>query len=278
MRCADVLQQLRAAGSALLASVLLAGALVACGSVSSGPGGGGASSAAAGGAAGSGGEGAAAGAAAGGAGGSGGGSACTPPDEGCAGSDKCTIVDEALGVPGGLGCAVAGPRGPFEPCDADAVCAAGLWCDYTTAVCKPLCNVGELGCEARDDCVFGRDSAGLPIPGLGVCLAQCNPIAAAVNPCADHPDTTCFYRVDEGAFDCGLSGDKPWPNVCNSHQECAYGLGCLGGTCRDWCPTLGAECMGTKGDGTFYCENFAPCGTCSPSGFTFEDAPLGGCL
>ncbi|MBK6513529.1 MAG: hypothetical protein IPG04_05215 [Polyangiaceae bacterium] len=85
----------------------------------------------------------------------------------------------------------------------DIACAR-VCCDYTTAVCKPLCGLEGLECAAAEDCVVGRDSAGSPIPGLFVCLAACNPISASVNPCADDPDATCCYRADEAGSTAGL--------------------------------------------------------------------------
>jgi len=201
---------------------------------------------------------------------------CLPPAQGCGTDEKCTLVDEAAGVPAGLGCVEAGPRSAFAPCDADAVCGAGLWCDYTTAVCKPLCNVAGLSCGA-EACAVGRDSAGLPLAGLGVCLANCQPLASNDKPCSDDAAVTCFYRADELAFDCGQGAELPWPSSCTSHLDCGYGLGCIQNQCRDWCPTIGSECFGTKGDGSWYCENFMPCGTCTASGLTYEGAPLGVC-
>ena len=236
---------------------------------------------------GSGGSGAAGGAAptnggggAGAAGGAGGQAAiCTLGGAGCDEGQKCSIVDEVLGAPAGVGCVEAGPSQAFQSCDADIACASGLYCDYTTAVCKPLCALEGLECAAAEDCVVGRDSAGSPIPGLFVCLAACNPISASVNPCADDPDTTCYYRADEAEFDCGLSELGAWMSPCSTGRDCRFGLGCFDGYCQDWCGAVGSAngCFGTKADGTWFCDQFEPCGPCEPTSFEASGTPLGAC-
>lgn len=215
-----------------------------------------------------------------GGGGSGGApAACTLGGAGCVEGEKCSIVDEGLGAPAGVGCVEAGPGQAFEACDADIACGAGLYCDYTTAVCKPLCGQPGLECGSADDCVVGRDSSGSPIPGLFVCLAACNPVSASVNPCADDPSTTCFYRADEAAFDCGLSEQGGWMSPCDSGRDCRFGLGCFDGYCQDWCSDVGSAngCYGTKADGTWFCDQFEPCGPCEATRFEAGGAPLGSC-
>src|SRR5688572_31180310 len=44
----------------------------------------------------------------------------------CGEGQKCSIVDEAAGVPDGVGCMEAGPRPVWSRCLADAECADGL--------------------------------------------------------------------------------------------------------------------------------------------------------
>ncbi|NUP10221.1 MAG: hypothetical protein HOW73_29580 [Polyangiaceae bacterium] len=203
--------------------------------------------------------------------------ACTLSGEGCDDGEKCSIVDEMAGIPNGLGCVDAGSGIAFSACDADTACGPGLWCDYTTSVCKPLCGVDGFACEGANACVVGRNSAGTPITGLNLCVASCDPRSANVNPCADDPATTCFFRTDVDSFDCGLSGNGTWISSCDSSRDCRYGLGCFDGHCQDWCGPVDSLCYGTKADGTWFCDQFKPCGTCQPTRFEHDGAQLGAC-
>jgi len=208
--------------------------------------------------------------------------ACQLPAEGCDASQKCSIVDTALGIPAGLGCVDAGDGVAFSACDADEACAAGLFCDYSTAVCKPFCDLAGFSCVGDAACVTGRDSAGLPIQGLNLCVANCDPQAVAVNPCGDDDGATCYFREDVQELDCGANDNLDWGSGCTSSRQCQPGLGCFANTtgtsqatmCLDWCGGVGAPnaCYGSSGDGDFFCIGFEPCGPCAATGY---DGPTG---
>ena len=218
-----------------------------------------------------------------GGGGSGGGGgsapACSLPNQGCGDGEKCSLVDEAAGIPNGLGCVAAGPEPAFHSCDADEACGPDLYCDYITRACKPFCGLPGLSCAAEENCRQGRNSAGFDIPGLFLCVADCSPFAAMENPCAGDPDATCYYRQDEAVFDCGTSGGGGWVSDCASGQDCSLGFACVGGMCLDWCSPVGGPnaCFGSRPDGDFYCNNFTPCGPCEATGLEVGGEPIGSC-
>lgn len=204
---------------------------------------------------------------------------CTFGGAGCEEDEQCTVVDLALGVDGGLGCVRFGPQTPYSRCSAQVDCGVGLFCDRSTAVCKPTCDAGGAPCESGGACVEALSSTGEVIPGLQVCVADCNPAPAPMSPCGDGDETTCYYREDLEMLDCAASAGGTWPQGCEAHTDCAFSFACVDGTCIDTCFSEGVTCDGfTKSIPDFFCMNFSPCGTCEALPSAFGEADVLVCV
>ncbi|MDB4938863.1 MAG: hypothetical protein JWP87_5835 [Labilithrix sp.] len=66
-----------------------------------------------------------------------------------------------------------------------------------------------------------------------------------------------------GAVSCVVSGGGPIGSSCTTTSQCANGLTCGYNTCRPYCPTTGAACVGTGGQCTPYYDPTA--GTAVPN-------------
>jgi hypothetical protein len=237
-------------GAALAAFIVLAGSCsalnayddVSAGTTTGGQGTGGATGGTAGagnvggggaGAGATGGGGSTAGGGGAGAQGGAGGGPCDPRDVDACPGQKCTVVDEATGT---TGCATAGPVGAWSVCVTDADCAATTWCDHPTHVCKPVCQ-GAGDChDPGTQCLPAQAESPGTIPGLLLCVANCNPMSPV---CGLH--TNCIYLTDPPLFDCAASLDHADGDNCTEDQDCAAGMTCAGGTCRLWCDTPGDQ-------------------------------------
>jgi hypothetical protein len=178
--------------------------------------------------------------------GSAGSSACSifSPND-CGAGKKCSIADESTGL---TACVKAGNRTAWTKCGGDGDCAAALFCDHLTGVCKPVCMAAGDCPEpsGKAQCVDALTDGLKKIPGLKICTAHCHPETAA--PCDDaFGPVTCYYDIPYVEFDCAQT-----PNLGNGASckgiplaACADGLGCVNDTCRKWCspPTpLSSDC------------------------------------
>ena len=198
---------------------------------------------------------------------------------GCASDEQCTVVDLVLGTDGGLGCVRFGPQTAYSRCSAQVDCDVGLFCDRSTAVCKPICDAAGPPCESGGACVDAVSSTGDMIPGLQVCIADCNPAPAPISPCGDGVETTCYYREDLEMLDCAASAGAAWPSSCDNHTDCAFSFACIDGTCTDTCFSEGVTCDGfTKSGANFFCMNFSPCGLCEAVPSVFGEADVLVCV
>lgn len=205
--------------------------------------------------------------------------ACEFLGDGCADDEQCTVVDLELGVDGGLDCVRFGPQAPYSRCSAQVDCGVGLFCDRSTAVCKPVCDPSGAPCESGGACVEALSATGSVVPGLHVCVADCNPAPAPISPCGDGDETTCYYRDDLEMLDCAASAGGTWPESCDAHTDCAFSFVCLDGTCTDTCFSEGVTCDNfTKSGPNFFCMNFAPCGTCEAVPSVFGEADVLACV
>jgi hypothetical protein len=204
---------------------------------------------------------------------------CELSGPGCEADEQCTVVDLELGTEGGLGCVRVGPQSSYSRCSAQVDCDVGLFCDRSTAVCKPLCDPAGPACESGGACVEAVSPTGDVVPGLHVCVADCSPAPALASPCGDGDETTCYYRDDLGMLDCAASAGGTWPEACQAHTDCAFSFACVGGTCIDTCFSEGVTCDNfTKSGPDFFCMNFAPCGTCESVPSVFGDAEVLVCV
>jgi hypothetical protein len=165
---------------------------------------------------------------------------CSPYDDPptCDGGMHCVVIDESLGLNGGTACIAPGTTPEFALCDDDADCVAGSLCDRVLDVCKPVCQLDSDCLEENAVCAQAVTSAGLPIPGLQLCLAACEPIAATVCNDATGP-VNCVFNPEEEGFDCAPAGDGTESTPCETHLDCEAGFGCLkesgNSACYRWC-------------------------------------------
>jgi hypothetical protein len=196
----------------------------------------------------------------GGQGGKGGAVPCDPRDVDACPGEKCTVVDELTGA---TDCAHAGPLGAWSVCTIDADCAAHLWCDHATGVCKPMCESVDDCPDANTQCLPAAAEAGGTIPGLSLCVANCNPMSPACGALA-----TCVYLDSPPLFDCFASLEHQDGDGCTTSSDCAAGLLCRGGTCRLWC--------NTPGDAGAWCKTFVWCCSIDPAP-SYGGSELGYC-
>lgn len=149
---------------------------------------------------------------------------------------KCSVPDGKQ-TTGASECVIASttPKKTWEACDDDSDCAAGVWCDHTLHVCKPICATTDQ-CPTGAHCMpVPVDGTAKTIPGLKVCTAHCDPPSAS--PCG--AGTTCYYDDTTSEFDCLRSGNTVAGGSCNFGNECGKGLVCIGSggtlTCERWC-------------------------------------------
>jgi hypothetical protein len=148
-------------------------------------------------------------------------------------------------------------------CVSDADCAAGLWCDHGAHVCKRVCDdVGDCADNATQ-CLPAQAGGGGSIPGLSVCVANCNPMSAG---CAIH--ATCVYLGNPPLFDCVASLDYADGDGCTLDSDCGTGLTCRSGKCRLWC--------NTPGQVDAWCKTFVWCCSIDPAP-SFGGTALGYC-
>jgi hypothetical protein len=91
--------------------------------------------------------------------------------------------------------------------------------------------------DCNDDttqCLPAAGAWGEPIPGLGLCVANCNPMEPS---CGVHAN--CVYLSVPPLFDCAASLDHGDGDSCSVDTDCAAGLLCRSNTCRPWCDTPG---------------------------------------
>lgn len=161
----------------------------------------------------------------------------------CGPGERCTVVDKYMGT---FGCVPlsATPKAPYQRCTNDSECTAGTICDYRTSVCDPFCD-GIATCPSQR-CVaasFNKgDNTELPIPGVTVCVAHCDPLKA--NACG--AGATCAYDPSFFDFDCFFHTGKQPGQACQYINDCPPQYVCAS-TCSRWCHpagSTGVECGG----------------------------------
>lgn len=155
----------------------------------------------------------------------------------CPGNEKCTVIDPATGE---VGCALKGPKAIWTTCSDDSDCGDGHWCDLQLNVCKPFCR------NAADCAAFGGECLRAPQSGEPVvdipnnvktCISMCSPLTAL--PCPLTMSVTCAF-IGNNQFDCAQSGNQAITSGCGTQADCAPTLGCIGGSCEQWCSPIGS--------------------------------------
>lgn len=160
--------------------------------------------------------------------------ACTTfPQCGCTGSTNCDVP----AVDGVTSCVPAGAKTQNQRCTGLGQCALGFSCVYD--VCMPFCSSSsDCSGPGAPTCrnaqyVDSVTKATKDIPGLRVCMQQCDPI----NPskvCG--ASTTCLFSSST-ATTCAAAATSTTAASCASDGfACAPGYVCVGaGDCRRWC-------------------------------------------
>jgi hypothetical protein len=177
-------------------------------------------------------------------------STCTPPSGmvcgtspqcGCMSGQNCDVTD----VSGKTACVMAGARGIHEKCSDFGQCQKGLTCVYD--VCMPFCAAGT-DCVSTSQCKpvqYVEAGATKDIPGMKVCMAQCDPL----NPsklCG--ASTTCLFSSPT-ATTCAAAGLSTTAGSCATDAfTCAPGYICVNtGDCKRWCRIgFTGDCPGGK--------------------------------
>jgi hypothetical protein len=170
---------------------------------------------------------------------------CSPLAFGaCGAGKKCSVIDPATGA---TGCMGAGPRPAWASCLGDQNCVEGTYCTVD-GVCNPICSsAGD--CTNGGWCVDAYAPDWVQVPGLTVCLADCQPLTGA--PCdAAFGPVTCALWAQEDEFTCYGSAGSSEGAACDPQvTECGAGLVCVDiepRVCRRWCTPVGqaANCVG----------------------------------
>lgn len=177
--------------------------------------------------------------------------ACTPPSGavcstvpqcGCATGTNCDVTD----VSGKTSCVMAGSKGIHEKCTDFGQCQKGFTCVYN--VCMPFCAGPSEGCTAKSQCKpvqYVESGAAKDIPGMRVCMAQCDPLSPTK---ACGASTTCLFSSPT-ATTCAAAGLSTTAGSCASDPfTCAPAYVCVNtGDCKRWCRIgFAGDCPGGK--------------------------------
>ncbi|MBW2457837.1 MAG: hypothetical protein JRI68_25250 [Deltaproteobacteria bacterium] len=214
------------------------------------------------------------GAGTGGTGGDGAGAPCDLFPDDCPAEEKCSVVNEDIGYPGGTACILAGPRGPWTRCTEDSQCARNLVCDRLNQVCRPLCVTGA---DCLDEGTGGPVCIPIPkhpeigpIPGIRGCIAHCHPFTG--QPCSDaHGAMTCVPYWSADDTDCIWTEGRSPGAECTTASHCARGSLCI-----DYCAVVCTP-PGGGGDPADDCSIPSNCTALNP-GVTHEGEEFGICF
>lgn len=180
----------------------------------------------------------------------------------CGANRKCSVVNFATGD---TDCITTTSRPAWSRCDDDGECAEGTFCSPLYGTCKPLCSAnedcptGEKG-EAPICTVAWLEVNGVEIPGIQLCVANCNPATRV--PCQT-PGATCNLTTvapSQGGFECvgagviGEGGPCQGEPADDKRVDCVAGHGCFGnpvtqmGECYRWCEPIGSQGNCDAGD------------------------------
>jgi hypothetical protein len=198
---------------------------------------------------------------------------CTLRPDSCEDGQRCTLIDESIGVPGGTMCVAAPLPIDTHPiwsrCDQHTECAKESICDARTNICRPLCTApGD--CAGGGTCIPAprKDGSGT-IPGVEFCTANCHPMQGT--PCNDaFGATTCLYESPR--TDCARSAGKTYGDQCSTLFDCGKGTLCIDD------PTVGKFCglICTPFGQTAQCSGAF--NTCTTPQFSHNSTSYGVCL
>ena len=167
------------------------------------------------------------------------------PQCGCSAGQNCDFTK----VDGTVSCVAAGSVGPNGTCKALGDCAAGLSC--VAGLCLPFCS-GDPDCAgggaAICHTVSGGGSPPKDVPGMLVCMQQCDPHA---------PTAACGAGLGCSIVD-GVKGEttctgagisKSYSGCATDSFACAPGYACIGaaGDCLAWCRVgVSGDCSGGR--------------------------------
>jgi len=181
----------------------------------------------------------------------------TFPQCGCAASENCNIVTAS----GHTACVPIGKGALHDKCVGPGECQRGLQC--YGGLCVPLCIDSDSDCTIAGSPKCAQVSftppitpemipdaepmdtrpPSVPIPGFGVCLAQCDPMMPAT---ACGEGRACVLFGTDGTTQCISPGTATGVGGCKtSVLACAAGYGCSDGDCRKICRVgMAEDCPG----------------------------------
>jgi hypothetical protein len=87
------------------------------------------------------------------------GDGCDPLAQACTNGQACIFLDNAASI-----CWYASPATDGQPCTSTGDCAPGNECDFTSLVCRQICDPKQTsGCPAGKSCIDLSASVGLPV-------------------------------------------------------------------------------------------------------------------
>ena len=170
------------------------------------------------------------------------GATCTVfPQCGCTSSQNCNVTSAT----GATSCVAAGTDGLHETCTAGGDCQRGMQC--VAGLCVPFCATDAdcpmpgARCKTAQEAAPGGTS--MEVPGLKICLAQCD-VQAPAAVCG--PNTTCFFPFPgDDTTECAAAGTSTVKGGCTSNRyACAPGYYCSNGIdCFKWCRVGMSDCF-----------------------------------
>lgn len=164
------------------------------------------------------------------------------PQCGCTAGQNCDFT----ATDGSVACVAAGAVDRNGKCTALGQCKKGLTCTY--GLCVPFCTVVADCPAAGSPLCHGVSGGTTDIPGLLVCMQQCDPRA----PAAVCGAATACDIVDgaAGTTTCSKSGTSTALGGCATDvYACAPGYTCVGtaGDCLSWCRVgFPGDCSGGR--------------------------------
>jgi hypothetical protein len=164
--------------------------------------------------------------------------ACDPiANTGCASTRRCGLIS---GTPT---CVAIGSAMLGASCASETACGIGLSCQ--AGRCVQICYAGDdASCGTDRVCDEAYVEGDLPAPGISLCTALCDPLAATS--CGAGHECALGVTTGDRAFTyCTTAGTATDGVACNTQADCAPTFECgygLGSGCRALCDPTAPSC------------------------------------
>lgn len=187
---------------------------------------------------------------------------------GCSATQAC--LPSVSGSDVVASCQGAGTKHSGEACSGWNDCARGLFC--AEGACRTLCCGGDWSaCPKGESCIRQLDvkvgDAGVS-SGADLCFPvnDCDPLDTSA--CADQPGMACLIVDPTGSVACTPEGSGTSGQACNASAHCSGGFACVANECRRLCRAVqgGGEpsCPAAEGVCVHYNRDPAGVGECTP--------------